>query len=105
MNSTPSTQRDGTEPRPRPPFLNVKEAAAALRLDESTLYRHLREDRFPGLKLGGRYLIPTAVIDELVAGAMDAGHCIDIQEWTTRWRERNAAALLAAVNTHGRVTR
>jgi excisionase family DNA binding protein len=87
--------------RPERPFLNVKEAAAALRLDESTLYRHLREDRFPGVKIGGRYLIPTAVIDELVATSMDAGHCVDIEEWTNRWREQRAAEALS----NGRVTR
>src|ERR671912_170391 len=97
MTSTPTAPRSGgaRDQRPRP-FLNVKEAAEQLRLDESTLYRHLREGRFPGVKVGGRYLVPTAVIDELAAGAMAAGHCVDIDEWTTRWREQRAAAALAA---------
>ena len=61
MASTPSKARDGSGSRPRRPFLNVKEAAQELRLDESTLYRHLREGRFPGVKVGGRYLVPAAV--------------------------------------------
>ena len=88
----------GERPDPsgrRRPFLTVKEAAGELRLDESTLYRHLREGRFPGVKVGGRYLVPAAVIEELAAGAMDAGHCVDIGEWTGRWREQRAAAALA----------
>ncbi len=55
MAATPNTSPAGAESRPRRPFLNVKEAARELRLDESTLYRHLREGRFPGVKVGGRY--------------------------------------------------
>lgn len=108
MEATPSTTGGASRRRP---FLNVREAARELRLDESTLYRHLREGRFPGVKVGGRYLVPTAVIEELAAGAMDAGHCVDIDEWTARWREQRAAALLAAGETterrpvSGRVTR
>lgn len=80
----------------RRPFLTVKEAAAELRLDESTLYRHLREGRFPGVKVGGRYLIPTAVIEELVTDAIATGRCIDIDEWAIRRRDERAAAALAA---------
>src|SRR2546428_12066629 len=94
MAPPPSNTAAESESPPRRPFLNVKEAADELRLDESTLYRHLREGRFPGVKVGGRYLIPTAVIEELAAGAMAVGHCVDIDEWTSRWRgERGAAAL------------
>src|SRR5918993_3948275 len=97
MTSTPTAPRSGRahDQRPRP-FLNVKEAAEQLRLDESTLYRHLREGHFPGVKVGGRYLIPAAVIEELAAGAMAAGRCVDIDEWAARWRDERAAAALAA---------
>ena len=70
----------------------MKEAAEQLRLDDSTLYRHLREGRFPGVKVGGRYLVPAALIDELAAGAMAAGHCVDIGEWAARWRDERAHA-------------
>jgi excisionase family DNA binding protein len=96
MASTPSKTRDGSGSRPRRPFLNVKEAAQELRLDESTLYRHLREGRFPGVKVGGRYLVPAAVIEELADGAMAAGHCVDIDEWAARWRDERAAAALGS---------
>lgn len=89
MDSASSNNQGGEERQPRRPFLNVKEAAKELRLDESTLYRHLREGRFPGVKVGGRYLVPTAVIEELAAGAMAAGHCVDIDEWAARWREEH----------------
>src|SRR3954451_14231279 len=96
MASTSSQSWGGSDSRRRRPFLNVKEAARELRLDESTLYRHLREGHFPGVKVGGRYLVPTAVIEELAAGAMAAGHCVDIDEWTARWRDERAAAALTA---------
>src|SRR5258708_33304369 len=92
MARTPSTPSDGTESRLRRPFLTVKEAARQLRLDESTLYRHLREGRFPGVKVGGRYLVPAALIEELAADAMDAGHCVDVDEWAARWRDRHPSA-------------
>jgi excisionase family DNA binding protein len=77
-------------PYPRP-VLTVREAARELRLDESTLYRHLREGRFPGVKLGSRYLIPTAVIEELAAGALAAGTCLDVANWTATRSERGEA--------------
>ena len=96
MSRQGAADQGGHRPDQRRPFLTVKEAAAELRLDESTLYRHLREGRFPGVKVGGRYLVPTAVIEELAAGAMTAGHCVDIDEWTARWRDERAAAALAA---------
>ena len=89
------------QPRQQRPFLTVKEAARELRLDESTLYRHLREGRFPGVKVGGRYLVPTAVIEELAAGAIAAGRCVEIEEWAARRREERAAELLAAGETRG----
>src|SRR5215207_998057 len=83
----------GREHRRQRPFLTVKEAAGELRLDESTLYRHLREGRFPGVKVGGRYLVPAAVIEQLAADAIAEGRCVEIDEWTNRRREEQAALL------------
>ncbi len=96
MRPVSGADSSGRQQRQQRPFLNVKEAARELRLDESTLYRHLREGRFPGVKVGGRYLVPTAVIEELAAAAMAAGRCVDIEEWAARWRDERAAAMLAA---------
>jgi predicted DNA-binding transcriptional regulator AlpA len=78
----------GASERPRP-FLTVKEAARELRLDESTLYRHLREDRF-------------AVIEALATDALAAGRCIEVDEWAIRRRDERAAAALAASDAEGR---
>ena len=77
----------------RPAFYTAAETAEILRLDESTLYRHLRNGTFPGLKIGGRYVVPGAVIERLVDDVLATGRCVDLGEWTTRWRHDQVAAL------------
>src|SRR5882757_6589915 len=81
----------------RPQFLLVPEAAELMRMDPSTLYRHLRADRFPGVKIGGHYLIPDAVIAQMARDALATGRCVIVEEWTSRWRERIAAEALGHV--------
>ena len=51
-------------------FLTVPEAAELLRVDTSTLYRAIRAKEFPAVRIRARYLIPTTVIDELIATAI-----------------------------------
>lgn len=77
----------------RPAFYTAAETAEILRLDESTLYRHLRSGSFPGLKIGGRYVVPGAVIDRLVDDVLVTGKCVDLGDWTTQWRHDQVAAL------------
>lgn len=77
----------------RPAFFTAAETAEILRLDESTLYRHLRSGSFPGLKIGGRYVVPGAVIDRLVDDVLVTGKCVDLGDWTTQWRHDQVAAL------------
>ncbi|OLT11305.1 hypothetical protein BJF78_27325 [Pseudonocardia sp. CNS-139] len=76
----------------RPLFYTASETAAILRLDESTLYRHLRTGGFPGLKIGGRYVVPIAVLDKLIADVLATGRCVDLGEWTQRWRQEQLVA-------------
>lgn len=70
---------------PVPTFYNVAEIAALLRLDQSTLYRHLRAGNFPGLKIGGRYVVPHVVVDRLISDIVATGRCLDLAEWTADW--------------------
>jgi excisionase family DNA binding protein len=77
----------------RPFFYTASEIAEMLRLDESTLYRHLRSGTFPGLKIGGRYVVPGAVLDRLIADVLVTGRCVDLGDWTERWRHEQIAAL------------
>src|SRR4051812_46928052 len=84
----------------RPSFYTAAETAEILRLDESTLYRHLRNGTFPGLKIGGRYVVPGAVIERLVDDVLATGRCVDLGDWTQQWRHEQVAALarIAAQN-------
>ncbi|MGE3413430.1 MAG: helix-turn-helix domain-containing protein [Dehalococcoidia bacterium] len=83
----------------RPAFYTAAETAEILRLDESTLYRHLRNGTFPGLKIGGRYVVPGAVIERLVDDVLATGRCVDLGKWTTRWRHDQVAALARLTTT------
>jgi excisionase family DNA binding protein len=89
----------GAEGTP-PAFFTAAETAKMLRLDESTLYRHLRSGTFPGLKIGGRYVVPSAVLDRLIADVLKTGRCIDLGDWTETWRHEQIVALarVAAIN-------
>jgi hypothetical protein len=77
----------------RPSFYTAAETAEILRLDESTLYRHLRSGAFPGLKIGGRYVVPGAVIERLVEDVLATGRCVNLGDWTRQWRHDQVAAL------------
>lgn len=77
------------------PFLTVAQAAEVLTLDESTLYRRLRGGTFPGVRIGGRYLVPSIVIECLIGEAVSTGQCVDVEQWSIRWREQQAARALA----------
>lgn len=72
-------------------FYNVAETAALLRLDQSTLYRHLRSGSFPAVKIGGRYVVPHVVIDCLVNDVLAAGRCLDVADWTAKWHANTSA--------------
>jgi len=79
---------------PAPPtFYNVAEAAELLRLDSSTLYRHLRGGRFPGVKIGGRYVVPRVVLEQVISDVLAFGRCLDVADWAAQWHpERSRAA-------------
>jgi excisionase family DNA binding protein len=53
-------------------FYTVPEAAEVLRVSEVTLYREIRENRFPALKIRGRYVVPAKAIDEMEQDALAA---------------------------------
>jgi excisionase family DNA binding protein len=74
-------------------FLTAVEASQLFRLDESTMYRHLRAGTFPGVKIGGRYVVPRAVVDRLISDVLATGRCIDLGRWTERWRAAQADVL------------
>lgn len=94
MKFTPTGERESERRTTgHPAFYTAAETAEILRLDESTLYRHLRRGSFPGLKIGGRYVVPGAAIERLVDDVLVTGRCVDLAAWTTQWRHDQVAAL------------
>lgn len=51
-------------------FYTVPKAAELLRVSEVTLYREIREARFPAIKIRNRYVVPAKAIDELEQDAL-----------------------------------
>jgi len=51
-------------------FYTVPEAAELLRVSEVTLYREIRANRFPAVKIRGRYVVPAKAIDDLEQEAL-----------------------------------
>lgn len=89
-------ERAGSVGAPRndgPVFYTAAETAEIVRLDESTLYRHLRRGTFPGVKIGGRYVVPRMALERLIADVVATGRCVDLMRWTERWRDEQAAAI------------
>jgi excisionase family DNA binding protein len=62
----------------RPIFYTVAEAASLLRVDRTTLYRAIREDAFPPIRVRSRYVIPAVAVERLAADAIESGGCVDI---------------------------
>lgn len=61
-----------------PAFYTVREAAQILRVDPATLYRAIREDAFPAVRIRTRYLVPAAALQQLVTEAAASGGCVDV---------------------------
>lgn len=77
-----------------PAFYTVREAARILRVDPSTLYRAIREDAFPAVRVRTRYVVPSAALDRLIAEAEESGRCVDPAQMAA---ERRTAREVARV--------
>ena len=62
----------------RPIFYTVTEAASLLRVDRATLYRAIRDDGFPAVRVRSRYVIPAAAVERLAADAVESGGCVNV---------------------------
>ena len=65
-------------PSAGPAFYTVGEAARILRVDPATLYRAIRDDAFPAVRVRTRYVVPAAALQQLVSEAAESGGCIDV---------------------------
>jgi excisionase family DNA binding protein len=64
--------------RVRPTFYTVAETARLLRVDPATIYRAIREDAFPAVRIRSRYIIPAAAVDQMAEQAAQTGSCVDV---------------------------
>jgi len=69
-----------------PTFYTVREAAQILRVDPATLYRAIRDDAFPAVRVRTRYVVPAAALDKLMREAADSGGCVDVAQIATERR-------------------
>lgn len=61
-----------------PAFYTVAEAARVLRVTPATIYRAIREDAFPAVRIRTRYVVPAAAVDQLATEAADSSGCVDV---------------------------
>ena len=69
-----------------PAFYTVREAAQILRVDPATIYRAIREDAFPAVRVRTRYVVPAAALHKLVTEAAESGGCVDVAAIATQRR-------------------
>jgi excisionase family DNA binding protein len=69
-----------------PAFYTVPEAARILRVTPATLYRAIRDDAFPAVRIRTRYVIPASAVDRLAAEAAEHGGCVDVAQMAAQRR-------------------
>jgi excisionase family DNA binding protein len=77
---------NATMPNNEPLFYTVAEAAKVLRVDAATLYRAIREDAFPAVKIRTRYIVPATAIKQLATDAAETGGMVDVAKMTAEKR-------------------
>jgi excisionase family DNA binding protein len=78
-----------------PAFYTVPEAARVLRVTPATIYRAIRDDAFPAVRIRTRYVIPTAAVDRLAAEAANSGGCVDVAAMAAQRRTAREVARLS----------
>ena len=79
----------------RASFYTVAETAALLRVDAATIYRAIREDAFPAIRVRSRYVVPAAAVEQLAARAAETGRCVDVAAIAAERRLAREVARLA----------
>jgi excisionase family DNA binding protein len=75
-----------------PAFYTVPEAARVLRVTPATIYRAIRDDAFPAVRIRTRYVIPASAVDRLAAEAADSGGCVDVAAMAAQRRTAREVA-------------
>ncbi|MFC5053558.1 helix-turn-helix domain-containing protein [Saccharothrix xinjiangensis] len=61
-------------------FYTVAEAARIMRVDPATVYRAIRENAFPAVRLRTRYVVPVRAVEELAEQAAASGEVVDVAQ-------------------------
>src|SRR5918997_468196 len=75
-----------------PVFYTVPEAARVLRVTPATIYRAIREDAFPAVRIRTRYVIPANAVDQLATEAAESGGCVDVTQIAVQRRTAREVA-------------
>lgn len=78
-----------------PAFYTVGEAARILRVDPATLYRAIRDDAFPAVRVRTRYVVPAAALHKLVTEAAESGGCVDVAQIAAQRRTAREVARMS----------
>ena len=78
-----------------PAFYTVPEAARVLRVTPATIYRAIRDDAFPAVRIRTRYVIPATAVDRLAAEAAESGGCVDVAAMAAQRRTAREVARLS----------
>ena len=75
-----------------PAFYTVPEAARVLRVTPATIYRAIREDAFPAVRIRNRYIVPASAVARMAAEAADSGGCVDVAQMAAQRRRAREVA-------------
>lgn len=68
-------------------FLSTSQTAELLGLSSATLYRAIRDDQFPAIRVRDRYVIPAKAIDQMEADAMERRGVVDAADYVVVRRD------------------
>lgn len=68
-------------PDAAPRFYSVAQAAAMLGMSTMTLYRAIKADAFPALRIRGRVVVPAKAIDAMIDLAIAEQTVVDTSTW------------------------
>jgi excisionase family DNA binding protein len=83
-----STNRSAASPA----FYTVPEAARVLRVTPATIYRAIREDAFPAVRIRNRYVVPASAVARMAAEAAEFGGCVDVAQMAAQRRTAREVA-------------
>ena len=75
------TAANVTIPDAAPRFYSVAQAAAMLGMSTMTLYRAIKADAFPALRIRGRVVVPAKAIDAMIDLAIAEQTVVDTSTW------------------------